>query len=66
MTTRDLQLFVLSALGVVLLLVVLVVVLADDAYSQRAFPCQEDEVLGYDARFGPDRVGCLHLEEIAP
>lgn len=32
--------------------------------SQSSFPCQEDEVLGYSPQFGPDRVGCLHIEEI--
>jgi hypothetical protein len=35
-----------------------------DELSQRAFPCQEDEVLSYAPQFGPDRVGCLHIEEI--
>jgi hypothetical protein len=32
--------------------------------SQEAFPCVEDEVLSYAPQFGPDRVGCLHIEEI--
>lgn len=27
------------------------------------FPCQEDEVLGYHPRFGPDHVGCIHVQE---
>lgn len=30
--------------------------------SQERFPCQEDEVLGYAPRFGPERVGCIHAE----
>jgi hypothetical protein len=34
-----------------------------DPFSQRDFPCQEDEVLGYAPQFGPDRVGCIHIEE---
>jgi len=32
--------------------------------SQANFPCQEDEVLTYAPQFGPDRVGCLHYEEV--
>jgi hypothetical protein len=35
-----------------------------DPFAQSTFVCYEDEVLGYDARFGPDRVGCLHVEEV--
>lgn len=31
-------------------------------YSQDNFPCQEDEVLGYSPAFGPERVGCLHID----
>lgn len=31
-------------------------------FSQEAFPCQEDEVLGYAPQFGPDRVGCIHID----
>jgi hypothetical protein len=34
-------------------------------YSQRAFPCAEDEVLGYAPQFGPDHVGCIHVDAIA-
>lgn len=30
---------------------------------QEDFPCQEDEVLGYHPRFGPDHVGCIHVDE---
>lgn len=35
-----------------------------DQMSQANFPCMEDEVLSYSPEFGPDRVGCLHIEEI--
>lgn len=35
-----------------------------DPLSQSSFPCQEDEVLGYAPQFGPDRVGCIHIEEV--
>lgn len=35
-----------------------------DEMSQASFPCMEDEVLTYAAQFGPDRVGCIHMEEI--
>lgn len=31
---------------------------------QEDFPCQEDEVLGYHPRFGPDHVGCIHIDEL--
>lgn len=34
-----------------------------DPFDQRDFPCMEDEVLGYAPQFGPDRVGCLHVEQ---
>lgn len=33
--------------------------------TQSEFPCQEDEVLGYAPQFGPDHVGCIHIEELA-
>lgn len=33
-------------------------------FDQRDFPCQEDEVLGYNPRFGPDKVGCIHIDEL--
>ncbi|AVP41951.1 hypothetical protein SEA_JSQUARED_90 [Mycobacterium phage Jsquared] len=33
-------------------------------FDQRAFPCEEDEVLGFAPEFGPDRVGCIHIDEI--
>ncbi len=36
----------------------------DYDYSQTEFPCQEDEVLGYSPKFGPDHVGCIHVEEL--
>lgn len=32
--------------------------------SQSSFPCLEDQVLGYSPQFGPDRVGCLNIEEV--
>lgn len=35
-----------------------------DQYSQQSFPCQEDEVLTYSPQFGPERVGCVHYEDI--
>lgn len=35
-----------------------------DPFDQRAFPCQEDEVLGYAPQFGPERVGCIHIDEL--
>lgn len=33
-------------------------------FSQQNFPCQEDEALVYDFRFGPDRTGCVPLGEL--
>ncbi|AGK86113.1 hypothetical protein SEA_KERBEROS_86 [Mycobacterium phage Kerberos] len=33
-------------------------------FEQRDFPCQEDEVLGYAPEFGPDHVGCIHIDQI--
>ncbi|QJD52639.1 hypothetical protein PBI_AN9_85 [Mycobacterium phage AN9] len=33
-------------------------------FDQRDFPCQEDEVLGYAPEFGPDHVGCTHIDQI--
>lgn len=33
-------------------------------YSQHAFPCHEDEVLGYSPSFGPDDVGCIHIDAL--
>lgn len=33
-------------------------------YGQSTFPCEEDEVLGYHPRFGPDHVGCIHVDEL--
>ncbi|AFQ97390.1 hypothetical protein FGG47_gp10 [Mycobacterium phage Rebeuca] len=35
-----------------------------DPFDQRNFPCAEDEVLGYAPEFGPDRVGCIHIERL--
>lgn len=39
-----------------------------DFYSQSTFPCAEDEALVYAPQFGPDRVGCMHIEggQLAP
>lgn len=31
--------------------------------SQASFPCMEDEALVYAPEFGPDRVGCLYVQE---
>ncbi|QLF84651.1 hypothetical protein SEA_GAIL_88 [Mycobacterium phage Gail] len=31
-------------------------------FTQAEFPCQEDEVLGYAPEFGPDNVGCIHID----
>ena len=33
-----------------------------DPFTQANFPCAEDEALVYAPQFGPDRVGCLHVE----
>jgi hypothetical protein len=35
-----------------------------DPFDQHSFPCQEDEVLGYAPQFGPDRVGCIHIDDL--
>jgi hypothetical protein len=35
----------------------------DTSDARPSFPCAEDEVLGYDASFGPDVVGCIHVED---
>ena len=32
--------------------------------DQSDFPCTEDEVLGYDPRFGPGMVGCINVESL--
>ena len=37
---------------------------AQYSFLQRDFPCQEDEVLAFHVRFGPDRVGCIHIDEL--
>ena len=34
----------------------------EDRFSQRSFPCHEDEVLGYSPTFGPDDVGCMNID----
>lgn len=36
----------------------------DNEMRQDSFPCMEDEVLGYDPKFGPDHVGCIHIEDV--
>lgn len=33
-----------------------------DPFLPENFPCSEDDVLGYDPSFGPNRVGCIHVE----
>ncbi|QAY03111.1 hypothetical protein SEA_SQUEE_92 [Mycobacterium phage Squee] len=33
-------------------------------FDQSSFPCQEDEVLGFGPQFGPDKVGCIHIEDL--
>ncbi|QDM56671.1 hypothetical protein SEA_BIG3_91 [Mycobacterium phage Big3] len=33
-------------------------------FDQASFPCQEDEVLGFDPAFGPDKVGCIHIDSL--
>lgn len=35
-----------------------------DAYSQASFPCPEDAVLGYSPMFGPNKVGCLNVDDV--
>ncbi|ALA48185.1 hypothetical protein AU152_gp72 [Mycobacterium phage Phlei] len=37
-------------------------------FSQADFPCQEDEVLGFHPTFGPNSVGCIHVDllKVAP
>jgi hypothetical protein len=35
-----------------------------DPFNQSAFPCMEDEVLMYAPEFGPNKVGCVNIEEI--
>lgn len=37
----------------------------NDVYSQDTYPCTEDEVLGFAPRFGPDKVGCIHIDELS-
>ncbi|AZF97265.1 hypothetical protein SEA_FROGHOPPER_79 [Mycobacterium phage Froghopper] len=33
-------------------------------FDQSSFPCEEDEVLGFSPEFGPDKVGCIHIDDI--
>lgn len=37
---------------------------AEDPILQSEFPCQEDEVLAYDPRFGTEHIGCIHIDEL--
>lgn len=32
--------------------------------TQDQFPCNEDEVLGYDPKFGTEHVGCIHIDDV--
>ncbi|QEA11372.1 hypothetical protein SEA-BUTTONS_85 [Mycobacterium phage Buttons] len=34
------------------------------SFDQSSFPCEEDEVLGFSPEFGPDKVGCIHIEDV--
>ncbi|AUX82477.1 membrane protein [Mycobacterium phage Pippin] len=34
------------------------------SFDQSSFPCQEDEVLGFSPEFGPDKVGCIHVDSL--
>lgn len=66
--TRTMGFIVVIAGGIVAAVftgLVLAFSMAPDApIKQSDFPCQEDEVLGYHPRFGPDDVGCMHVEEL--
>ncbi|WNN95946.1 hypothetical protein SEA_CIAO_94 [Mycobacterium phage Ciao] len=35
-----------------------------DPFDQSSFPCAEDEVLGFGPQFGPDKVGCIHVDSL--
>jgi hypothetical protein len=37
---------------------------AQDPFSQRNFPCQEDEALMFIDTPSKDRTGCVNLEEV--
>jgi hypothetical protein len=39
-------------------------VVVNNPFDQSNFPCTEDEVLGYDETFGPDKVGCIHIDNL--
>ncbi|AAN12876.1 gp235 [Mycobacterium phage Omega] len=55
----------IAIVPIVALLTLAAPALADDrGMPQSEFPCNEDEVLGYAPRFGPDRVGCIHIDEL--
>ncbi|ANT41866.1 hypothetical protein PBI_MAKEMAKE_93 [Mycobacterium phage Makemake] len=34
------------------------------SFDQSSFPCNEDEVLGFSPEFGPDKVGCIHIDSL--
>ncbi|AYD81064.1 hypothetical protein SEA_RAJELICIA_89 [Mycobacterium phage Rajelicia] len=34
------------------------------SFDQSSFPCEEDEVLGFSPEFGPDKVGCIHIDSL--
>ncbi|AZF98402.1 hypothetical protein SEA_BIGPAOLINI_85 [Mycobacterium phage BigPaolini] len=34
------------------------------SFDQSSFPCEEDEVLGFAPEFGPDKVGCIHIDSL--
>lgn len=62
---------ILAGLAGAIILGNLPVLLADDLeapptvpFTQSEFPCQEDEVLGYAPEFGPDHVGCIHIDAL--
>lgn len=37
-----------------------------DVFSQKNFPCQEDEALMFDPYFGPEHVGCIPVNQVIP
>jgi hypothetical protein len=39
-----------------------VILPSDFMFQQNVFPCAEDEALIYAPQFGPNRVGCMHVE----
>jgi Gene product 79 len=64
-SARDLVIAAIAGAAVALATVGLVnLVHADTGTSQKSFPCKEDEVLGYAPQFGPDKVGCIHIDDL--